>query len=312
MISFRAFTPALAVAVLATFAGFVLADHLFWLDTSVLMAIYALLALSVGISFGLCGILSVAQAAFAGLGAYATAILTTRYGLPPLVGLIAAIGLPALFAYPFARLVTNMSHLGLAMATMLFGHMFDIAVREGGSFTGGYIGLSGLPGLPGPMNAVWFHALAWGIVAVVALIMGLLYQAPYGIGLKSVRTDALRASADGIDVGHARSVSLSLAAGLAGLAGWLYAHYISYLGPESLGPSMSISVLLMAMVGGVSTVFGPILGAVVLTLLSTLLPGAESAGIFYGGALLLVLLIAPKGLMSLRDLALQKSGGKAR
>ena len=296
------FTPALTVASVAAMAGLVISGNLFWLDTSVLMAIYALMALSVGVSFGLCGILSVAQAAFAALGAYATAILTTRYGAPPLLGLIAAIALPAVFAYPFARLVTNMSHLGLAMATLLFGSMLDIALREGGDFTGGYIGLSGLPPLPVPMQAEWLHGLVWGIVALVTVFLSLLYASPYGAGLKSVRNDALRAEADGIDVAHARSVSLSLSAGIAGLAGWLYAHYISYLGPDSLASSMSISVLLMAMVGGVTTVLGPILGAVALTLLSTLLPGAESAGMFYGGALLLVLLIAPKGLMSLRDL----------
>jgi branched-chain amino acid transport system permease protein len=303
MTIWRSLTPALTVALLAALAGIFVTGNLFWLDTSVLMAIYALMALSVGVSFGLCGILSVAQAAFAALGAYGTAILTTRYGAPPLAGLVVAVALPAAFAYPFARLVTNMSHLGLAMATLLFSSMFDILVREGGDLTGGYIGLSGLPPLPGPMDAGWLHGLAWGIVA-------LLYRSPYGAGLKSVRNDALRAAADGIDVAHARSTALSLSAGIAGIAGWLYAHYISYLGPESLGSSVSISVLLMAMVGGVSTVLGPILGAVVLTLLSTLLPGAESAGMFYGGALLLVLLIAPKGLMSLRDLLPARSATK--
>lgn len=301
MTRYSTFAPALSILGLALIAGLVVTGNLFWVDTSILMAIYALLALSVGVSFGQCGILSVAQAAFAALGAYATAILTTRFGASPWLGLAAAMILPAAFAYPFARLVTNMSHLGLAMATMLFGHMFDIAVREGGPFTGGYIGISGLQPLPVPYAPVWHHALVWGIVALVVLSLSLLQASPYGAALKSVRTDALRAEADGIDVAHARSVALSLSAAIAGLGGWLYAHYISYLAPESLGASISISVLLMAMVGGVATIFGPVLGAVVLTLLSTLLPGAESAGMFYGGALLLVLLIAPKGLMSLRD-----------
>jgi branched-chain amino acid transport system permease protein len=300
MTKLTTFVPALSVAGLAVIAGLVITGNLFWVDTSIIMAVYALIALSVGVSFGLCGILSVAQASFAALGAYTTAILCTRYGLSPWLGMAGAMIIPAAFAYPFARLVTNMSHLGLAMATMLFGQMFDIAVREGGRFTGGYIGLSGLPGLPVPYSPVWHHGLVWAIVALVALSLSLLSASPYGAALKSVRTDALRAEADGIDVALARSVALSLSAAIAGLGGWLYALYISYLAPESLGANVSISVLLMAMVGGVATVFGPILGAVVLTLLSTFLPGEESAGMFYGGALLLVLLIAPKGLMSLR------------
>lgn len=295
-------TPAAAVVVLAAVSGAFVSGNLFWLDTSVFMAVYALLALSVGVSFGLCGILSVAQASFAALGAYATAILTTRYGLHPLAGLGAAVVLPALVAYPFARLITRMSHLALAIATLLFGHMFDIALREGGDFTGGYIGLSGLPPVPVPGGATWLHFSAWGLVALVAAALGSLYASPYGAGMRAVRNDPLRATADGVDIGHVRSVALSLAAAIAGLGGWLYAHYISYLGPDSLGPSVSISVLLMAMVGGVSTVFGPIVGAVTLTLLSTFLPGAEMAGMFYGGALLFVLLAAPKGLMSLTAL----------
>lgn len=305
-----ALAPAIAVIILAAIASRFVSGNLFWLDTSVFMAVYALLALSVGVSFGLCGILSVAQASFAALGAYATAILTTRYGVHPLVGLVAAVLLPAVFAYPFARLITRMSHLALAAATLIFGHMFDIVLREGGDFTGGYIGLSGLPPMPGPGGATWLHFSAWGMVALVAVALGSLYASPYGAGMRAVRNDPLRAIADGIDIGHVQSVALSLAAAIAGLGGWLYAHHISYLGPDSLGPSVSISVLLMAMVGGVSTVFGPIAGAVGLTLLATFLPGAETAGMFYGGTLLLVLLVAPKGLMSLTAIVMPRNSSR--
>ncbi|KAB2919395.1 MAG: branched-chain amino acid ABC transporter permease [Hyphomicrobiaceae bacterium] len=306
-----ALLPAATVVALAVLAAPLITGNLFWLDTSALMAVYALLALSVGVSFGLCGILSVAQASFAALGAYTTAILSTRYSLHPLVGLAAAIVLPAVFGYPFARLIAGMSHLALAVATLLFGHMLDIALREGGDFTGGYIGLSGLPPVPGPDSATWLHVASWGMVALVAALLGSLYASPYGAGMRSVRNDPMRATADGIDIGHMRGVALSVAAGIAGLGGWLYAHHVSYLGPESLGPAVSISVLLMAMVGGVSTVLGPIVGAVALTLLSTLLPGAEAAGMFYGGTLLLVLLAAPKGLTSLPALAGAQRGADA-
>jgi branched-chain amino acid transport system permease protein len=306
----RPLVPALVVLVLTGLVAPFIGSSAFWLDTSVLMAVYALLALSVGVSFGLCGILSVAQASFAAFGAYATAILSIHYELHPLVGLLAAIVLPVAFAYPFARLVANMSHLALAVATLLFGHMFDILLREGGDITGGYVGLSGLPPIPGPDGAVWLHLISWAVVAIVAAVLGSLYASPYGAGMRAGRNDPLRAIADGIDLGHVRSVALSLAAAIAGIGGWLYAHYISYLGPDSLGPSVSISVLLMAMVGGVSTVLGPIIGTIALTLLSTLLPGAEAAGMFYGGALLLVLILAPKGLMSLPDLLRRKQSRK--
>jgi len=115
--------------------------------------------------------------------------------------------------------------------------------------------------------------------------------------MRTIKIDSLRAMADGINVPHMRSVALSIAAGLAGLAGWLYAHYIAYLAPDSLDPNLSISVLLMAIAGGAATVLGPIIGAAVLTVVSSLLPGGEATGMLYGGVLLLVLLLAPKGLL---------------
>jgi len=94
-----------------------------------------------------------------------------------------------------------------------------------------------------------------------------------------------------------QSQMFSLGAGIAGLAGWLYAHYTSFISPESLGLHMSISALLMAVVGGARFVLGPVFGAILLTLIVKYVPGQEVQGMFYGGSLVLVLLIAPAGLV---------------
>jgi branched-chain amino acid transport system permease protein len=101
-------------------------------------------------------------------------------------------------------------------------------------------------------------------------------------------------------VEHARSVALSLGAAIAGMAGWLYAHHITYIGPDSLGPSTSLSVLLMAVVGGAQTILGPVVGAAALTLVYKFLPSQETVGLFYGTILILCLLAAPKGLLGMR------------
>lgn len=137
-------------------------DDVSWLDTYTIIGIYALLALSVGLSYGQAGILSVAQAAFASIGAYATAILTARYNLSPAVGLLAAVVVPALVAYPLARVVTGLSPLALAIATLVFGQAIDVGLRQGGDFTGGYIGLSGIPAVPYFSSAGTFALLTWG------------------------------------------------------------------------------------------------------------------------------------------------------
>lgn len=279
-----------------------------WLDTSVVIAIYSLIALSVGISYGQAGILSVAQAAFASVGAYAAAIVTTRYDLPAVFGLVLALVVPPLIAYPLARLVTRLNALSLAIATLVFGQAVDIILREGGDFTGGYIGLSGIPPLSIASTLLQYHFLSWGVVLVVVILLSNLIDSPFGRATSTLRSDTLRAVADGVNVPHVRSVVLALSASVAGLGGWLYAHHIAYIGPDSLGPSVSLSVLLMAVVGGAQTVLGPIVGAALLTLLFKFIPSQEVQGMFYGGALIAVLVLSPNGLLGLRAL-LGKSVG---
>jgi branched-chain amino acid transport system permease protein len=292
-------TPALGVALLVAAVAPTISGSASALDTGIVIAIYSLIALSVGVTYGMTGLLSVAQASLSAVGAYVTSILTISYDWSPWLTAPLAILLPAAFAYPFARVVTRLSPLALAIATLMFGYAFDIAVREGGNVTGGYIGLSGIPTIPGFESAMAFYALAWTLVVLAVAAYALIGQSHIGSALRTIRNDALRASADGIDVAHLRSVSMAIGGAMAGAAGWLYAHHLTYVGPESLSPALSLSALLMAVVGGVRSYIGPILGAVLLTLVYKFIPGQEVVGIFYGGALVLCLLVAPEGLMGL-------------
>jgi len=291
--------PALGLALLCAAIAPMIAGDAALLDTAIVIAIYSLIALSVGITYGMTGLLSVAQASLAAVGAYVTAILTASFDWSPWQSAPLAVLVPALFAYPFARVVTRLSPLALAIATLMFGYAFDIAVREGGDLTGGYIGLSGLPQVPGFETPMAYYALAWALVVVTVAAYAVIGRSHIGAALRTIRNDALRASADGIDVPHLRSVSMAIGAAFAGAAGWLYAHHLTYLGPESLSPALSLSALLMAVVGGVRSVLGPILGAVLLTLVYKFIPGQEVVGIFYGSALVFCLLVAPEGLMGL-------------
>jgi branched-chain amino acid transport system permease protein len=291
--------PALALVAVMAVVTVLIQGHPVWLDTSVTIAIYGLIALSVGITWGQAGILSVAQAAFAALGAYATAIVTVQWGWSPYEGLAAALVLPALVAYPLAYVVTRLAPLALAIATLAFGEVFYMAVREGGDFTGGFIGLSGVPSIDIASTPLEFHLLAWGAVLLVVVLYANLAASRTGAALRTIRHDRQRAIADGIDVSRSLSGVFALSASIAGLAGWLYAHYITYLAPESLATTLSISVLLMAIVGGAATVLGPVLGAALLTLAYQVLPAAETQGMFYGGAVIVAIVLAPRGLLGL-------------
>jgi branched-chain amino acid transport system permease protein len=139
----------------------------------------------------------------------------------------------------------------------------------------------------------------WCFVCVAVLVYENLVRSPYGRALNVIRHDRTRAIADGVAVAPLLSAMLALSGALAGASGWLYAHYISFLSPESLDTQTSISVLLMAVVGGAQSVLGPVLGTLLLNLLSKLLPAQEAQGLFYGGTLILILLVAHDGLFGL-------------
>lgn len=288
-------TLILALLVLSPF----IVRSAFWLDNSILIATFALLALSAGMSYGQAGIPSVVTAGFAALGAYASANITMRLGWSAWLGLPIAMILPALLAYPTARVVTRLSPLPLSIATFALSGVLEVAIREGGSLTGGYIGLSGVPPIPGAEEPWQMHFLCWGGVILVVWLYSNLMGSPFGRAVKTARNDTLRAAADGVDVGRTVALFFSLTAAVAGMGGWLYGHYISYLGPESFTTHTSITVLLMAVVGGAQSLLGPVLGAAILMLVTNYLPAAETQGMVFGATLVLVMLLAPRGVAGL-------------
>lgn len=268
-----------------------------WLDTVILTGILALISLSAGLSFGQAGILSMAQGAFAAVGAYATAVCTTRLGLPAWAGLVLAIALPSMFAWVLARMVTRMPELATALATLALATLLEILARNWDAVTGGYIGIAGIPPVEGFSVAWRFNILVWTFVVLAVLVYENLMNSAHGRALNIVRHDRTRAMADGIAVAPLLSATLATSGAMAGAGGWLYAHYITYMSPQSLDTVASISALLMAVVGGAGYILGPVVGTFLLSLLGKLLPAQEAQGLFYGGALIVMLIIAPEGLL---------------
>lgn len=291
------YRPAIVMALALIPLSLIIHGRPFWVENSILIAIFSLMALSVGISYGRGGILSIATAAFAAMGAFGSAVLTTRFGLSPYLGLVVAILVPIIIAYPIARAITRLAHMPLSIATFLISGVFEIFIREAGDITGGFIGISAIPRLSIAPFPFAMHLLAWGVVVVALVIYVNLMESAWGRAVNTARHDALRATADGVSVSHLLAQTFAISASLAGVAGWLYAHHLTYIGPDSLTVHTSITILLMAVVGGARTYLGPIVGAALLLLITLFLPAAESQGMFFGAVLVLVLLVAPGGLL---------------
>ena len=268
--------------------------------TSTTIGIYALLALPLGLRYGPGGTVSLAQGAFAAIGGYTTAILSTRYGLPPMVSLLPAVLLPALVAFVISKPILRLPELSLALVTLSIGTVVEVALQRGGDFTGSF----GIPTLPFIGNSrIGSHFAVWTLVLLLVIGYVNYTSSLRGRALNAIRTDHLLAQAMGVSVPFDLAVVFSITAGVAGLGGWFYAHTLGYVAPDSLSIALSANVLFMVVLGGRKSVLGPIVGAVFFTLASDLLPGTESQGMFFGALLILVLLFSPDGLLSLRPLA---------
>jgi branched-chain amino acid transport system permease protein len=280
-------------------------------STSVTIGIYALIALPLGLIYGQGGTISLAQGAFAALGGYCTAILSTRYGLSPFATLVPSVLFPALVAFLVARPILRLPELSLALVTLSFGTIVEILLERGGDFTGGYVGLSGVPPLPlagsQPFAA---HLGIWAIVLLAVILYSRFRTTSRGRALRAIRVDRLLAEGMGVNVAFDLSVLFALSAGVAGLAGWYYSHFIGFIAPDSLNVALSANVLFMVVVGGRKLVLGPVLGAAVFVWASDLLPGTEMQGMLFGFMLVVILMFCPDGLLSLLPGSRRRMGQK--
>jgi len=267
-----------------------------WLDTFwstyntliYTLGVHALLALSIWLTLS-CGLLSMANAAFMGIGAYVAALLTLHFETPfPLV-LAAAALVPAIVALIIAIPVLRLSGVYLAMATLAFGEVVRIVILNL-DITGGPEGLNGIP----QSTQGWHIALI-----LAATIYGLfrMKRSRVGRALEAIREDEVAARLMGIDVDRHKLFVFTLGAVIAGIAGGLNAHFTFFISPREYGFENAVDILTMAVLGGTGTLIGPMLGSSILTLLPELLRFLNDyRGAVNGLILILVVLFLPKGL----------------
>ena len=249
----------------------------------------ALLALSIWLTLA-CGMLAMANAAFMGIGAYTSAILTMNYGVPFPVALAAGMAAPALTAFVIGRPTLRLSGVYLAMATLAFGEVVRIAILNAESLTGGALGLNGIP----PLTQWWHVALA---VVLVLLVLWRLRRSKVGRAFEAIKEDETAAGLMGIDVGAHKMLAFVLGGAIAGLAGALNAHLTFFIGPNEYGFDRGVEILTMAILGGINGLAGPVLGGVILTVLPEALRGFGDFRLLVNGVILvLIVLFLPNGI----------------
>ena len=263
------------------------------------VGVNGLLALSVYATLS-CGQLSLAGAGFMAVGAYAAALVTLHTGLPFAVALAASALVPALLAVPFGLPVLRLRGVFLAISTIGLGEVVRIALVNW-EYTNGALGLVGIPQRAG-LVAIY------GALAAALLAFWRLAGTRAAYALAAIREDEAAARTAGVDSTAYKLSMFVVGAALAGLAGGLEAHFTFMVAPGGYGFGRAVDMLVFAVVGGIASPLGPVLGAALLTVLPELLRAAGGPlglapgplRLFASGAILLaVILFLPDGLVSL-------------
>lgn len=260
------------------------------LQIMVLIGINIILALGLNLITGVTGQLSMGHAGFMSIGAYTSAILSLQFGMPFWLCLMAA-GLTAamagvLIGIPTLRLEGDY----LAMVTIGFAEIVRVVFLNL-DIAGRGMGLSGIP-------ANTSFSVVWGLVIVIVLLnTGLLKSRP-GRALYSIREDEIAAEASGVNTTLYKVIAFAMGTFLAGIGGSLYAHYLTYISPQDFDFMRSVEYLNMVVLGGMGSIPGTILGAVILTIAPEGLRFVEDYRLlFYGGLLVILMIFRPNGLL---------------
>lgn len=272
-------------------------DYLFFTGINILLAWSVYIVL-------LTGNLSFAQGAFMAIGCYAAGIMTTRYGIPLAFAIPAAMALSSavavLVGFPALRV------RGIYLILVTVGMTFCVRIAlENIAYTGGVEGLKGMAG-----TQLWHLGAA---IVAVGILLFLLSRSPLQRILDAVREDDRVAASLGINLTYVKLLAFGVGAAIAALAGSLYGHYLIFVRPDNFDILVSIFVVLYVILGGVNNMWGPVLGATVMTLLPEFIRALQDwRPTMFGLAIIVLLLLRPEGLLKLRNASARWIGNAGR
>jgi branched-chain amino acid transport system permease protein len=289
-----------------------LSGNVYFLTVMIFVGIHVLVALGLTMLMGLAGQLSLCQASFYGLGAYGTAIFSVKVGLPTVFSIPLAVALASCVALILGIPALKLRGHYLAMATLGFGEIVNIVFKEWGSLTGGPSGFVGIPKLSiGPFmvnSDLRFYFLVWVSVLVVVAFLVNLVNSRVGRGLQALKRSEDAAAMMGVPVARYKIKVFVLSAALASFGGALYAHYVTVISPETFDVFFSVVLVTMVVAGGLSSIWGGLIGASIFTILPNILQTFEDySTVIYGAILLFILMFMPQGLAGLTALMAGKS-----
>jgi branched-chain amino acid transport system permease protein len=276
------------------------------IHAAIFIGIYAILAVSLDLLTGHTGILSIAHAGFYGIGAYSSAILTTKLQVSFLIAVIIAVAIAMLISLIVSVPSLRLHEDYFVIAQFGFQIILFSIFNNWNDLTGGALGLTGIPSpsvfgftIKSNIGFVFLTALMTLFAYILVL---LLTTSPLGRVLWAIREDEVFAKAMGKNTLYFKVTAFGISAGLAAMAGCIYAHYIHFIDPTSFTVMESVLIISMLIIGGVASRWGPLIGAATLVSLPELLrfagfPGpiaAELRQVFYGILLVLVIMFRPR------------------
>ncbi len=276
----------------------------YFVSLAVFAAIWSALALSLNVLIGYAGQVSLGHAAFFGIGAYTSAVLSVKYGWPFVGSFLGAILITAMVGAFLGLPSLRVRHDFLVLATMGVNFVV-VAVFKYVSFFGGALGIIGIkkPVILGhTFRGIWFLALTLIYLVLVILICYYLSKVWAGLAFQTIREDEDAAAAVGVSSALFKIYAFTISAGLAGGAGSLYAHFLGSVFPDHFAFTESIVILSMLVFGGIGTLRGPVVGAVILRILPEYLRVVgDYRFALYGGILVLMMLFQPMGIIGDRS-----------
>ena len=229
---------------------------------------YTILAASWNLVAGFTGQFSLAQQAFAAIGAYTSGLLIYHYHAPLWISMPSGVLLAAALGWGLGRLVLRMRAIYLAIATWAFAETIHILLTAAYRYTRGELGLTVPPLYHDAPPAVYYYTFAALALASI-LIMYLMVRSPLGYFMRAIKDDELRAESLGVDTTRVKVAVFTVASAFAGLAGVFYAHYVLVLSPEIADFNEMAKLIIMVVVGGLGSFAGPLIGAPPIEILST-------------------------------------------